>query len=90
MPGPETVRGMHARTGGNPFWLTELICALPPPNGPDALATAPLPPHLAALLVDRLDDEPPLVGRVARAAALLCDAADGTIARRPARGGVRR
>jgi DNA-binding CsgD family transcriptional regulator len=76
VPAPETVRGAHARTGGNPFWLTELIAARAPHDGPDALATGPLPPHLAALLVERLDGEPPLVGRVARAAALLCDPAD--------------
>ncbi len=76
VPAPETVRGAHARTGGNPFWLTELIAARAPHDGPDALVNGPLPAHLAALLVERLDGEPPLVGRVARAAALLCDPAD--------------
>src|SRR5690348_309801 len=55
VPGPETVRGLHARTGGNPFWLTELICASAPSADPDRLAEARLPAHLAALLVERLD-----------------------------------
>ena len=76
-PAPETVRALHARTGGNPFWLTELLCANAPSTDPDALATAPLPAHLAALLVERLDGEPARVGTVARTAALLCDPTDG-------------
>jgi DNA-binding NarL/FixJ family response regulator len=76
-PGPETVRALHTRTGGNPFWLTELICANGPPTDPDRLAGARLPTHLAAMLVERLDGEPARVGNVARTAALLCDPTDG-------------
>src|SRR5262249_8950206 len=34
VPAPETVRGAHARTGGNPFWLTELIAARGPHDSP--------------------------------------------------------
>jgi DNA-binding NarL/FixJ family response regulator len=76
LPAPETVRAVHARTGGNPFWLTELIAAGLGADGAKGLATGPLPPHLAALLVERLGGEPPLVGRVARVAALVCDPAE--------------
>jgi DNA-binding CsgD family transcriptional regulator len=74
VPAPDTVRAVHTRTGGNPFWLTELIAEHG--GGTDhgdasRLAAGPLPAHLAALLVDRLAGEPALVGQVARAAALL-------------------
>jgi DNA-binding CsgD family transcriptional regulator len=64
---PETVRAMLTRTGGNPYWLTELVTAR------GDLAGAPLPAHVAGLLVEPLAGEPALVGRVARAAALLGD-----------------
>ena len=76
-PGPETVRALQTRTGGNPFWLTELICANPPACDPERLAGARLPTHLAALLLEPLAGEPARVGAVARAAALLSDPADG-------------
>ncbi|MDG6109213.1 AAA family ATPase [Dactylosporangium aurantiacum] len=66
-PPPETVRALLNRTGGNPFWLTELVTAR------GDLAGAPLPAHVAGLLVEPLAGEPALVGRVARAAALLGD-----------------
>ncbi|WP_327005256.1 hypothetical protein OHA72_61435 [Dactylosporangium sp. NBC_01737] len=66
-PPPETVRTMLTRTGGNPFWLTELVTAR------GDLAGAALPAHVAGLLVEPLAGEPALVGRVARAAALLGD-----------------
>ncbi|GAA3256096.1 helix-turn-helix transcriptional regulator [Dactylosporangium siamense] len=66
-PAPETVRALLTRTGGNPFWLTELVTAR------GDLAGAPLPAHVAGLLVEPLAGEPALVGRVARAAALLGD-----------------
>ncbi|MET7424420.1 LuxR C-terminal-related transcriptional regulator [Dactylosporangium sp. NPDC005555] len=66
-PPPETVRALLTRTGGNPFWLTELVTAR------GDLAGAPLPAHVAGLLVEPLAGEPGLVGRVARAAALLGD-----------------
>ncbi|WP_432844144.1 LuxR C-terminal-related transcriptional regulator [Dactylosporangium sp. CA-092794] len=67
-PAPEAVRGALRRTGGNPFWLTELLAAF---DTADDLAAAPLPAHVAGLLVEPLSGEPALVGRVARAAALL-------------------
>jgi DNA-binding CsgD family transcriptional regulator len=37
------VRTIWNRTGGNPYWLTELVAA---GDGPDTLATMPLPGHL--------------------------------------------
>jgi DNA-binding CsgD family transcriptional regulator len=67
-PAPEAVRGALRRTAGNPFWLTELLAGH---DTADELATAPLPAHVAGLLVEPLAGEPALVGRVARAAALL-------------------
>ncbi|MER7001899.1 LuxR C-terminal-related transcriptional regulator [Dactylosporangium sp. NPDC000555] len=69
-PAPEAVRGALRRTGGNPFWLTELLAAY---DTAEDLTAAPLPAHVVGLLVEPLADEPALVGRVARAAALLGD-----------------
>ncbi|MFI5909060.1 LuxR C-terminal-related transcriptional regulator [Dactylosporangium sp. NPDC051541] len=69
-PAPEAVRGALRRTGGNPFWLAELLAAY---DTADALPAAPLPAHVVGLLVEPLSGEPDLVGRVARAAALLGD-----------------
>ncbi|GAA3270799.1 AAA family ATPase [Dactylosporangium vinaceum] len=69
-PAPEAVRGALRRTGGNPFWLAELLAAY---DTADALPAAPLPAHVVGLLVEPLSSEPELVGRVARAAALLGD-----------------
>ncbi|MEV8512675.1 LuxR C-terminal-related transcriptional regulator [Dactylosporangium sp. NPDC051484] len=69
-PAPEAVRGALRRTGGNPFWLTELLAAY---DTAEDLSAAPLPAHVVGLLVEPLADEPALVGRVARAAALLGD-----------------
>ncbi|MEV0566066.1 AAA family ATPase, partial [Dactylosporangium sp. NPDC050588] len=76
-PPPETVRAMLTRTGGNPFWLTELLTARGDLAGAVTArgdqAGATLPAHVAGLLVEPLAGEPALVGRVARAAALLGD-----------------
>ncbi|MGI5177727.1 helix-turn-helix transcriptional regulator [Dactylosporangium sp. CA-152071] len=76
-PPPETVRAMLTRTGGNPFWLTELLTARGDLAGAVTTrgdqAGATLPAHVAGLLVEPLAGEPALVGRVARAAALLGD-----------------
>ncbi|WP_412540272.1 LuxR family transcriptional regulator [Longispora sp. K20-0274] len=64
----------HERTGGNAFWLTELVAAFRS-AGPDALGDAPLPAHLASMVTDRLAGEAPAVVRLAHAAALLGGAA---------------
>ncbi|WP_344618062.1 AAA family ATPase, partial [Dactylosporangium salmoneum] len=75
-PAPETVRGALRRTGGNAFWLTELLAAC---GTADELAAAPLPAHVVGLLVEPLASEPAVVGRVARAAALLGDPVDSDV-----------
>ncbi|MGI5244056.1 LuxR C-terminal-related transcriptional regulator [Dactylosporangium sp. CA-139066] len=75
-PAPETVRGALRRTGGNPFWLTELLAAY---GTADDLASAPLPAHVVGLLVEPVAGEPALVGRVARAAALLGDPVESDV-----------
>jgi DNA-binding CsgD family transcriptional regulator len=41
----ETVRAVRDRTGGNPYWLTELLVARAG-EGPEALAHEPMPEHL--------------------------------------------
>jgi DNA-binding CsgD family transcriptional regulator len=76
VPPPDVVRAAWERTDGNPFWLTELLSAYRD-SGLDALARAPLPGHLAALVLDRLTGEEPLTGRVARTLALLGDRVGG-------------
>ncbi|MFB9177090.1 LuxR C-terminal-related transcriptional regulator [Dactylosporangium sucinum] len=71
-PPPDTVRAALHRTGGNPFWLTELLTA-------GALTQRSLPAHVTGLLVEPLTGEPPLVGTVARAAALLGDPVESDV-----------
>nr|BFE62136.1 hypothetical protein GCM10020063_066620 [Dactylosporangium thailandense] len=75
-PAPEAVRGARRRTGGNPFWLAELLAAY---DTADDLPAAPLPAHVVGLLVEPLSSEPALVGRVARAAALLGDPVESDV-----------
>jgi DNA-binding CsgD family transcriptional regulator len=48
---PALVRTVAERTGGNPYWLTELVAEVGPAD-PEALAVVPLPEHLR-LLSDR-------------------------------------
>jgi DNA-binding NarL/FixJ family response regulator len=80
VPAPEVVVAAHRRTGGNAFWLTELITAYRGAE-PAALAEAPLPGHVAALVVDRLAGEPECTVRLARTVALLGEeAAAGEVA----------
>jgi DNA-binding NarL/FixJ family response regulator len=69
-PPPEVVLAAHRRTGGNAFWLTELVTAS---RGADAaaLAGAPLPDHVARLALDRLAGESADIVRLARTAAVL-------------------
>ncbi|GAA4211676.1 hypothetical protein GCM10022220_33900 [Actinocatenispora rupis] len=61
------VAAAHRRTGGNPYWLSELLA-----TAPEALGGPP-PAHLAALAADRV---PADALRVARAAALLGEPVD--------------
>lgn len=68
-PDPAVTRAVHRRSGGNPFWVGELLAAA----GPADLADVPLPRHLASLVRARLTDESDEVRRVAGAAALLGD-----------------
>ncbi len=68
--GPELTRQVHRRTGGNPFWLTELLVAYRG-DRPDRLATGPLPRHIAALAAGQLSREQPVVRAVVTAAARL-------------------
>jgi DNA-binding CsgD family transcriptional regulator len=42
----DVVTAVHARTGGNPYWLTELVATTGRHGGPEALAREPLPEHL--------------------------------------------
>jgi DNA-binding NarL/FixJ family response regulator len=42
---PEVVHTVWERTGGNPYWLTELLAAASS-SGPEGLAREPLPEHL--------------------------------------------
>ncbi len=49
---PRLIRTVRARTGGNPYWLTELVAAVGAAD-PEALVDVPLPEHL------RLVAEPP-------------------------------
>lgn len=69
----DVVLAIHRRTGGNPFWLTELVAAHRG-SDPSALVSAPLPAHLASLARDPVTDED--IARVARIAALLSDPVD--------------
>ena len=69
---PGTAAAAHRRTGGNAFWLTELVSAARH-SGPDAVASGPLPAHVAGLVTDRLAGERAGTVDVATAAALLGD-----------------
>ncbi|MDQ1647931.1 MAG: hypothetical protein QOJ50_4115 [Cryptosporangiaceae bacterium] len=69
---PGTAAAAHHRTGGNAFWIAELISAARS-AGPGAVATGALPPHVASLVTDRLAPERPETVDVATAAALLGD-----------------
>jgi DNA-binding CsgD family transcriptional regulator/tetratricopeptide (TPR) repeat protein len=66
-------RAIHRRTGGNPFWITELAES-------GVHGEAPLPGHLGALLRARLAGEDRDVWRVARGLALLGERIDAAAA----------
>ena len=59
-PSFRTVDALHRRTGGNPFFLEELVASAGDMST-DALATAPLPWTIAELLRAQLDELDPAV-----------------------------
>jgi DNA-binding NarL/FixJ family response regulator len=61
---------LHGRTGGNPFFLEELV-ATAGRSDPARLATLPLPWNLTEAVLARLDDLTPEQRRVVDAAAIL-------------------
>lgn len=71
--GPAPLRAataLHHRTGGNPFFLEELLRALPGYEV-EALVEQPLPWSLAEVLRRQVDDLDPVSHRVVEAAAVL-------------------
>jgi len=67
---------LHRRTGGNPFFLEELLAtaakgAKGTAAAPDQLASLPLPWNLTEAVLRRLDDLEPQERQVAQAAAIL-------------------
>jgi DNA-binding NarL/FixJ family response regulator len=67
---PSLAEKVHERTGGNPYWLTELVAAAGR-DGPDALARVPLPEHL------RMAGAPSPVDLTAREVEVLACLANG-------------
>jgi DNA-binding CsgD family transcriptional regulator len=61
---------LHHRTGGNPFFLEELLRALPA-SDVEALVELPLPWSLADVLRRQVDDLDPVSHRIVEAAAML-------------------
>jgi DNA-binding NarL/FixJ family response regulator len=61
---------LHHRTGGNPFFLEELLRALPGYDA-EALVEQPLPWSLADVLRRQVDDLDPVSHRIVEAAAVL-------------------
>ncbi|MCC3765343.1 LuxR C-terminal-related transcriptional regulator [Glycomyces sp. TRM65418] len=66
-------RAIHRRTGGNPFWVTELANS-------GIRGTAPLPGHLAALVRARLAGEDRASWTLARGLALLGEQVEAAVA----------
>ncbi|MFD1320697.1 ATP-binding protein [Micromonospora sonneratiae] len=64
------VTALHQRTGGNPFFLEELLRALPGYDV-EALVEQPLPWSLAEVLRRQVDDLDPVSHRIVEAAAVL-------------------
>ncbi|WP_433303420.1 AAA family ATPase [Actinoplanes sp. CA-030573] len=70
-PAPlRAVTALHQRTGGNPFFLEELLRELPG-NDVEALVERPLPWSLADVLRRQVEDLDPVSHRVVEAAAVL-------------------
>ncbi|GGQ85526.1 LuxR family transcriptional regulator [Couchioplanes caeruleus subsp. azureus] len=70
-PAPlRAVTALHQRTGGNPFFLEELLRALPSSDA-EALVEQPLPWSLAEVLRRQVDDLDPVSRRIVEAATVL-------------------
>ena len=69
-PSFRTVDALHRRTGGNPFFLEELVASAGDMST-DALATAPLPWTIAELVRAQLDELDPAVRGIITAASVL-------------------
>jgi DNA-binding CsgD family transcriptional regulator len=65
------VEALHQRTGGNPFFLEELVVTADALAEPARLAVMPLPWNLTEAVLRRLDDLTPEQRRVVDAAAIL-------------------
>lgn len=65
------VESLHARTGGNPFFLEELLGAAGTELDPEGLADQPLPWSLAELVRTQLEELDPAERRVLETAAVL-------------------
>jgi DNA-binding CsgD family transcriptional regulator len=66
----QVVEALHRRTGGNPFFLEELVVTAGRAD-PARLAVLPLPWNLSEAVLRRLDDLDPTQRRVVDAAAIL-------------------
>jgi DNA-binding CsgD family transcriptional regulator/tetratricopeptide (TPR) repeat protein len=66
----QVAEALHRRTGGNPFFLEELVVTAGRAD-PARLATLPLPWNLSEAVLRRLDDLDPTQRRVVDAAAIL-------------------
>ncbi|MEV6347571.1 AAA family ATPase [Actinoplanes sp. NPDC051851] len=67
---PRAATALHHRTGGNPFFLEELLRALPG-YAVEALVEQPLPWSLADVLRRQVDDLEPVSHRIVEAATVL-------------------
>ena len=70
-PSYRVVESLHARTGGNPFFLEELLGAAGTELDPESLADQPLPWSLAELVRGQLEELEPDERRVLETAAVL-------------------
>ncbi|GLY06530.1 MULTISPECIES: LuxR family transcriptional regulator [Actinoplanes] len=67
---PRAAAALHQRTGGNPFFLEEMVRALPG-YAPEELVEQPLPWSLAEVLRRQADDLEPAALRIVEAAGVL-------------------
>ncbi|HET6664732.1 MAG TPA: AAA family ATPase, partial [Acidimicrobiales bacterium] len=70
-PSYRVIESLHARTGGNPFFLEELLNAAGTELDPESLADQPLPWSLAELVRAQLEELQPDERRVLEAAAVM-------------------
>jgi ATP/maltotriose-dependent transcriptional regulator MalT len=69
-PSYRVVQALHARTGGNPFFLEELLAAAGD-RDPETLCAQPLPWSIAELVRTQLDDLDPTARRLVETASVL-------------------